>query len=210
MRVSIFSYFLKFLKANESICKLQITRLLNRSKYFLSLYLEKAPGGSPAFHCSKEFKLQMRFLTVNLVANKKKKTIERYYIFYTLMSWFKKKKKGERGRKSPLTIWILSVFVCVFMCSVGSWCFTARHPDLRTAKKEALVVWADRMSWPSLFHCGKIARPNQPGPCTGKVIKLAPMRVSSLIMPAPDILLTPLSHYESWKCTAPHLTSTHW
>lgn len=83
----------------------------------------------------------MRFLTVNLVANKKKKTIERYYIFYTLMSWFKKKKKGrEREKKSINYLNSECVCVCVFMCSVGSWCFTARHPDLRTAKKEALVV----------------------------------------------------------------------
>lgn len=59
------------------------------------------------------------------------------------------------------------------------------------------------------FTAVKLPRPNHPVPCTGKVIKLVPMRVSSLIMPAPDILLTPLSHYESWKCTTSHLTSPH-
>lgn len=56
----------------------------------------------------------------------------------------------------------------------------------------------------------KLPGPNQPVSCTGKIIKLVPMRVSSLTMPASDILLTPLSHYQFWKCTVPHLTLPHW
>ena len=72
-------------------------------------------------------------------------------------------------------------------------------------KKKPLWWWFEQTGCPGpfLFHCSKIARPNQPVPCTGKVIKLVPMRVSSLIMPAPDILLTPLSHYQSWKTYRP-------
>lgn len=152
----------------------------------------------------------MRFLTVNLVANKKKKTIERYYIFYTLMSWFKKKKGREREKKSINYLNSECVCVCVH---VFCWIMVlhCKAPRFANSKERG----SGGLSRQNVLALSLSLRKNCPAkPArslhTGKVIKLAPMRVSSLIMPAPDILLTPLSHYESWKCTAPHLTSTHW
>lgn len=40
----------------------------------------------------------------------------------------------------------------------------------------------------------------------GEFIILVPVRMSSLIRAAPEIPLTPISYYQSWKCSGPHLT----
>lgn len=80
----------------------------------------------------------------------------------------------------------------------------------------SLICYLDRnaeipsldISWQDVLHLCfisvKLLGPNQAVPCTWKVIKLVPMRVSSLIMPAPDILLTPLSHYQSPRNVPSH------
>lgn len=105
--------------------------------------------------------------------------------------------------------------VCVHMCWRGCapsvLSFDCNAQILRYQNKKTDSGDLSRQDVLDLFcfTAVKLPRPNHPVPCTGKVIKLVPMRVSSLIMPAPDILLTPLSHYESWKCTTSHLTSPH-
>lgn len=76
------------------------------------------------------------------------------------------------------------------------------------SKEKALVVWADWIcSWIfssfPLFMEVKIGGRSQ---LKGEFIMLVPVRMSSLIRAAPEIPLTPISYYQSWKCSGPHLT----